>query len=153
MCVSTSYMCPLPETVVTCDSHDTDVVWLISPWYKHDTGYVTHMIQMLWLTPSTWYKHETATCDTHDTGAVWSLLPHTIMIQSMWHTWYRHCVTPFFLIQTWHCHIWHTWYRCCLTPSTWYKHDTATTDTHATDLDPSLQGGKSGVHGVGFPPI
>ena len=206
---------------------------------------VTHMIQML-SDPSTWYKHDTATCDIHDTGAVWCLLPDTNMIQAMWHTWYRWCLTlsiwykhdtsyvthmiqmlcdpllpdtimtlphvthmiqmvsdpsyliqtwhcqmwhiwyrhsatpfyliqtwyklyvthmiqmlcdpflpdtimtlphmthmiqmlcdPFYLIQSWHCHMWHTWYRWCLTTSTWYNHDTATCDTHATDLDPS----------------
>ena len=91
MCVSISYMCPLPETVVTCDSHDTDNVWLISPWYKlcdtHDTG-------------AHWYKHDTATSDTHDTDGVWPLLPDTIMtLPNVTHdtdivrppsTWYNH---------------------------------------------------------------
>ena len=86
-----SYMCPLPETAVTCDSHDTDNVWLISPWYKlcdtHDTG-------------AHWYKHDTATSDTHDTDGVWPLLPDTIMtLPNVTHdtdivrppsTWYNH---------------------------------------------------------------
>ena len=101
-----SYMCPLPETAVTCDSHDTDGVWLISPWYNNDTSHMIHMIQMLsdTLLPDTesWHCH-------------------------MWHIWYKLCVTPFYLIQTWPCHNWNTWYRHRVNPfyliQSWHCHN------------------------------
>ena len=53
-----SYMCHIPETVVICESHETDGVWLISPWYKYDTSHVTHKIQVLFdpfYLIQTWY--------------------------------------------------------------------------------------------------
>ena len=109
MCTIHCYTCSVTLRVQSNELNPCVFQLHICVLYLKQLSHVTHMIQML-----------------SD-----SSLPDTNMIQAMWHTWYR-------------------W---CLTPSTWYKHDTATTDTHATDLDPSLQGGKSGVHGVGFPPI
>ena len=83
-----------------CDTHDTGGVWSLLPdtnmiqamwhtwyrwclmpstWYKHDSSFVTQMIQKLCDTNSTWYNHDTARCDTYDTGGVWCLPPDTNM--------------------------------------------------------------------------
>ena len=142
---------------VAFNKHDTNFFWLLlsdwnmiqpmcltwyrccvtpATWYNHETAkcdiYHTDVMWPL----STWYNHDTVTTDTHDTDVVWPLLSDTNMIQAMWHKWYRCWVTPFYLIQSWHCHNWHTWYRWCLTASTWYKHDTSYV-THMIQMVPN----------------